>query len=552
MDINNLCPGCMNEIVKGEKCPFCGYQNEPNEEYALPIKSILAGRYMIGKLLFSSCESLVYMAYDVNEEKAVNIKEYFPEDIAERAEDGEVFCREESIDAFNAGAKEFFELNKKLTTLDLPALSKTHSVFEENGTVYSVYTAIVGVTLKDFLIKNDGRLKWEQARPLLLPLIDTVIGLNKAGIIHGGISPESILVSRDGRVRLGEILINSVREYNDKLTSQIYGGYAAIEQYDKERFNMGEFTDVYAVSATFYRVLMGVVPAEAVDRIKNDTLSVPSEIAGELPRQVLVAIANGLQVMPENRTENMEIFKDELVYGETFEVETETKVKKKDKKEKNKPAKEEKKERKSGVKVGLITALVTVLILGICAAVLVFGPFKDKVFGSKDDIDMNSDEMPSTASIGDYDSSAVNAAPKYAVPNLLGQTFAEIKANDEYSRFNIEFDKKVYSNIHRKGTVCEQSVNPGTEVEAGSTIKITISLGPEEFQMPDVSELSELGAKVQLLRAGILYDNIEVVAKNDSEKKSGVVIDQSPSSGETITEDTTVRIYVNTYTEESE
>ena len=551
MDIKNLCPGCMHINEEEGKCPVCGYDGEQNDARFLPVRYILSGRYIIGKVISHTCESVVYLAFDSAANRAVNIKEFFPEGIAVRGEENDVLCPEEYADTFKTTLDEFWNLNKKIADLELPSLAKIIVVFEENGTAYAVSEAVVGITLKEFLKKNEGSLKWEQARPLFLPLLDTVIGLNKAGIVHGGISPESIVVGRDGRVRLGEILISPVRRMNKKISAQIYGGYAAIEQYEPEKYEIGEHTDVYSLSATLFRVLMGNVPESATDRLKEDKLSVPSSVASELPRQVLVAMANGLQVLPENRTETSERFRDELVYGETDEENIAPAVagKKAEKgksPKKDKKDKKEKEETKSNVKVWLISVLITILVFLGVAAALVFGVFRDQIF-KKDTTSKDDDSMPSVASIGDVDSSAVASLQTYEVPNLLGKTFAEIKADDRYSRFTITLEKKVYTNIFQKGTVCEQSIEAGSSAPVGSEIKIAISLGPMDFQMPTVTGMSELAAKVQLLRAGLLYENIEVVEKYDSDKAPATVIDQSPAAGESVTEDSVVRIYINSY-----
>ena len=54
MDINRLCPGCMHEIENREgNCPLCGYDfnNMAAEPHQLQPFSILAGKYLIGKVI---------------------------------------------------------------------------------------------------------------------------------------------------------------------------------------------------------------------------------------------------------------------------------------------------------------------------------------------------------------------------------------------------------------------------------------------------------------------------------------------------------------------
>lgn len=571
MDINLICPGCMNINEDGGDCPVCGckpdYQNAPE---FLPVRYVLFGRYILGRVVTVSCESAIYIAYDNEAGKTVNVKEYFPEGVALRADDNSVIAAQGRGRAYSEGCAEFKRLNEKLTAFDLPALPKTLSVFESNETVYAVTEAVMGITLKDFLNRNDGRLKWEQARPLFLPLMDTLNELNKQGIVHGGVSPESIFISRDGRLRIRDILINGARRANREMAAQIYGGYAAIEQYEPERAELGAYTDVYGISATLFRVLIGTVPAESVKRVNADTLSIPSHFAEELPRQVLVAMANGLQVLPENRTETVERFRDELVYGE-IEEEEDPREEKARKKEKAAALKAEKKAKKqaeeeigeeaeypekegkgSSVKVAVITAGCTVLVFLIIAAILVFGPFRERIFGTSSSQKNSSAEMPSVDSIGDYDSNVVDSETKYQVPDVLGLTMAQVTENEANKHFKFVIEKKVYSSKYAKGTICEQSVKAGKEVAADTTIIVSVSLGTQEYELSDVTGLSEAEAKVQLLRQGILFDNIEVVEKYDSDKDKGIVLEQSPEAGGKVSDESRIRIYVNSYNGEED
>ncbi len=540
----------------GGVCAVCGYDSaKQNAADKLPTRYILSKRYVIGRVISCSCESVIYIALDTSTGKTVNIKEYFPEGISHRGTAYGVMPAEGREYVFNDGLLSFMELNRKLIGEGLPALPETYAVFEENGTAYSVTDAVTGISLKDFLAKNGGSLKWEQARPLFLPLIDTVNELNKAGIIHGGISPESVFVGRDGRVRIRDIFISRARRADREMTAQIYSGYAAVEQYKSELGELGSYTDVYGISATLYRVLIGAVPEDAVTRLESGaSLTIPARFADELPRQVLVAMANGLKVLPASRTETVEKFRDELVYGETRENTKREENRRRDgNKETARTAEREKPEKdaseKGNLKVWLITAGSTIAVFAAVAAIILFTPLKAKLFGSDVSSEPSSSEssIPSQASIGDYDSSLVDSKVTYAVPDVRGMTFAQVTANTEFSRFKFTVSGKNYSDSYQKGQIISQSVNPDKQVESGTQISVVISLGAEKFTMPSLLGLSELEAKVELMRRGILYDNIEVVEKYDTDKNPGVVIEQSPAYGETITEESKVRIYVNSY-----
>jgi len=559
-DSKKICPACMNETDDGDVCTVCGHDfSSNNPADCLPISFCLADRYIIGKANDFSSEGIVYIAFDNVKNEAVLIKEYFPLEVAVRNPDKTVNFANSKKYNFNEGLMDFLELNRTLMSVEAPSLFNIENVFEENGSAYAVFSQNTGVTLSDFLDRNGGTLKWEQARPLFLPLIDTVIALNEKGIIHGGISPESIIVGRDGKLRLSNISIIGTRYFSGNFATALYPGCAAAEQYSSERGNIGSYTDVYGVSASMFRTLIGIMPPPANERAVKDGMSIPSHFADELPRQVLVALANGLQLKVSDRTSSVEVFRDELVYGETKENIRKAEVKRqrtKIEEEKRIASKfeDEKDESKgSSAKYAVISAGITALVFIILAAVLSLTVLKDYFFPKKDSSNSGTESLESYSSIGDMDDGADVVAKKtYTVPELVGKYYSAIydDENDEYENFIIKVTGKQFSDSAPKGTVCTQSITPGKAVEKNTTIEVVLSLGPEKIKIADVTGLKLDEAKIELLKQGFLYDNISVVEKYDSDKEPETIIDQTPKYGESVNTDISVTIYVNSYKEE--
>lgn len=560
-DLNELCMGCMNEGTNEDVCSVCGYDKKSkNPDDCLPVKYILSSKYIIGACLSKNSESITYMGFDCERNKAVSIKEYFPLNVAVRNPDKTVSVVNGKDFAYNEGLMEFLELNGKLKTVEAPALVPIFAVFEENGTAYSVSSVVNGITLTDFLERNGGKLRWEQARPLFLPLIDTVVALNKENIVHGGISPESIIVCRDGKVRLTNISIIETRFASELFETGIYPGCAAIEQYSSKKGNAGSVTDVYGLSAVLFRTLIGTLPPAANERLSNDSMSIPAHFADELPRQVLVALANGLHIKPEQRTETVERFRDELIYGETKENVQKTELKRKKTEQKEEQKITDKinsmngKKEKSSTKYALISAGCTVGAFVVIFLILMFTVLRGYFF-PKDTKEKKKDDtsMPSVASIGDVDEGADVVSQKlYTVPDMLGQHYSKLGEDEQYENFQIVIKGKEFSDAIARGAICSQSVEPGKEVTKDTEIQVVISLGPKEIKIANVEGLSETEAKLELLKQGFLYDNIEVIEKYDSNKKSGTVLEQSPKYGESVNTDVAVKIFVNSYKEEND
>ncbi len=548
INTENLCMGCMNDNGGEKICSICGYDSSlQNHIEALPTKFVINNRYIVGKALSVNGEGITYIGWDNATDSIVKIKEYFPLGVAVRNPDTSVTIAEGKKYVFNEGLLEFLDINRNIMGQSLSSLVCVNDVFEWSGTAYAVLENVQGITLRDFLDRNGGILKWEQARALLLPLIDTIGAMNNNGIVHKGISPETILVGRDGKLRISDYSINKLRMAGSDIESALFDGYAAIEQYGIYEMQTGEHTDVYGFCATLFNVLIGTEIPKATLRIEDESLSIPAKFAEELPRHVLAALANGLKVKPQERTRDIESLKNELVYGEL--VEKETKSAPKTASSKKEEVKKQKTSVKSSAKYITISALATVLIFAVIGVILVFTVFKDDVFGTES---VPSESTPLASApvvdeIGSVDSDAAESVKLYAVPDFSGKTYAEIMEDEENKTFEISIANKVYSDEFAKGKVCKQSVEKGKEVEKNTKIELTISLGAKEFKMPNVVGLDEQTAKLELLKAGFLYENIEVLEKYDEKSEPGVILTQTPEHSNQVNADIVVKIYKNTY-----
>ena len=62
--------------------------------------------------------------------------------------------------------------------------------------------------LREFLLKSrTGYLSFEQTKSLLMPVVSTVSKLHEMGVFHCGISPNTLRLGRDGKIRLTDFMI---------------------------------------------------------------------------------------------------------------------------------------------------------------------------------------------------------------------------------------------------------------------------------------------------------------------------------------------------------
>ncbi len=537
---DRLCMGCMNDNGGEKICPICNFDSSAkNPKTALPIKSLINDRFLIGRVLSVNGEGISYIGWDTINDAIVKVKEYFPNGVAKRNADKTVSILKGKEYTFNEGLLEFLEINKAIKESDLPSLVPVVEVFEENGTAFSVTQNIVGVSLSDFLKANGGTLKWEQARALLLPLIDTIKGMHDRGFVHKGISTETIIVGRDGKLRLSDFSVNKLRYENEELSFEMLDGFAAAEQYyNEEELKIGTHTDVYGFAAMVFNVLIGTLPPKATARLQNDVMSIPAKFAEELPRQVLSSIANALQVRPADRTPDMETFKNQLVYGEVPSAAAKA----------EKPKEKPKKKNNNG-KVVLLTTLVTVIFILLLAVIMVFTVFKEDIFGNKDNDDVStpSTSAPTVEVPGDRPDDAPEEFEKtYVVPDFAGKYYSSIAENENNDVFVFVVKRWEYSDQPR-GTVYSQSVAKDTRVKKETEIELVLSLGPKDFKMPSVINKTENDAKLELLKSGFIYENIEVMEKYDEEAMPNQIIEQYPAAGTQVNGNMAVKIYINTY-----
>ena len=549
LNTERLCLGCMNDNGGEKICPICNYdagENNPAEH--LPTRFVINDRYLVGKSLAADGEGISYIGWDMGNDSIVNIKEYFPRGFAHRNPDKTVAMIEGNEYTFNEGLLEFAEINRIIRKSELSSLVEVVDVFEENGTIYAVKKGVSGITLSEFLKKNGGTLKWEQARALFMPLIDTIKGMNDIGIIHGGISADTIIVGRDGKLRITDYSIKKLRICVSELETVIYPGYAAIEQYGNEGMHIDTYTDVYGLSATLFRVLIGNVPPEANLRLQNDAMTIPAHFAEELPRHVLAALANGLQVLPQDRTKQVEGFKNELIYGEIQNPAP--KKEKVENKSQGKGKKGNKKKKGGTAKYVVISAVCTALVFVAIAAALAFTVFKDELFG-KDEPEVStpssSIEAPVIDQIGDIEEGAEVNTKLYPVPDFKGKYYSEIADVDDYEMFEISIADKNFSDEVPKGAIISQSVAAGSSAARDTKITLIISLGSKEVKVANLKGLDETSAKLELLKQGFLYENIRVEETYDIEAMPGVVLKQEPEFNESVSPDEAVTIYINSY-----
>ncbi|MHC3449838.1 Stk1 family PASTA domain-containing Ser/Thr kinase [Streptomyces prasinus] len=122
-------------------------------------------------------------------------------------------------------------------------------------------------------------------------------------------------------------------------------------------------------------------------------------------------------------------------------------------------------------------------------------------------------------------------ASQVTVPNLLGSTPDAAKTLLESKGLVLGTQTEEESTAQAEGTIFEQSLSPGTDVDRGSTVTIKIAKAPanEKFAMPKVTEITVAQAKQVLAQSGLELESIK-----GAQEDTATVVQSNPSEGQEV------------------
>ncbi len=288
-----------------------------DEKYplALPQGSVLAGQYMIERVLGQGGFGITYVAKDHKTGEIVAIKEYFPDTVAVRGNGHTVspYSREKE-ENFLYGRMRFLDEAQTLAEfIGTPNIVHVYSYFEEKNTAYFVMELLDGISLQQYIDRRAGSVGWEEAFCILSPILDALDAVHSKGIIHRDIKPENIMITPEGTAKLLDFgsARYSLGEKSQSLDVVLTYGFSPWEQYSRHG-KQGPYTDVYALAATFYYVLTGQVPPDSIDRAEQDTWIPPRRFNPSIPVKVEAALQKALAIQPGDRFQDVSAFRKAL------------------------------------------------------------------------------------------------------------------------------------------------------------------------------------------------------------------------------------------------
>jgi serine/threonine-protein kinase len=281
-----------------------------SESSNLPVgASLQGGKYRIIRVLGQGGFGITYLAEQTGLGMKVAIKEFFLRGSCQR--DGAT--SEVSVPVTDNAElvakclKKFKSEARKIASLNHDHIVNIIDIFDENGTSYYVMKHLSGGSLAD-RIKNKS-MREEDALKVIKEISDALQSIHSHGLLHLDIKPANILFDERGRSVLIDFGVSKYvdSEKDTTTTSSLVGfsrGFAPLEQMNATVSTLTPATDLYALGATLYNLVVGVAPPDASLVMDNGLPEMPAGISDEVKE----AITRCMQPRRKDRPQDVESF----------------------------------------------------------------------------------------------------------------------------------------------------------------------------------------------------------------------------------------------------
>ena len=486
-----------------------------------------------------------------------------------------------------------------------PNIVSIYDVGVDGNLHYIVMELIKGKTLKDIIVEEKGPLPWKWSVNIAIQIASALETAHRNHIIHRDIKPHNIIITEDGVAKVTDFGIAKAVS-NSTITA--FGTTIGSVHYFSPEHARGGYTDeksdIYSLGVVMYEMLTGRVPFDAdtpvsvalkhmqeeptpaiavnpsipiaVNDIIMKALKKDTNLRYQSATAMLIDLRRALKEPNGNFVDN-----SEFVDFPTQRISTITDEEQKPKSTSNKKKTNKFKEFIQKHKVlSTLIGLILLFALSLGLTIGIINMTRPKEVAIPNLVGKTVEEAKQLAqdskliyveSSSEYNTTVeagkiISQDPPYVenrnvkenteikvvvslgtekttVPKFTGLTKEDAQNEAKNSKLNVEIIEETSKTVEA-GIIISQETEEGTEVNAGDTIKIYVSIGTgiRQVVVTSVFNKDEATAKKTLEDAGLV---VEVEYEEDTTKPNGTVLKQSIASGETVDEGTTITITVN-------
>jgi eukaryotic-like serine/threonine-protein kinase len=478
----------------------------------------LGGRYEILERVGGGGMAIVYKGLDILLHRHVAVKILRQQYVHD----------EEFIQRFRREAQ-------AAASLSHPNVVSIYDVGQEEDVHYIVMEYVEGHTLNS-LIKERAPLQVEEAIHIAVQICDALDHAHHNQIIHRDIKPHNILIGRNGRVKVTDFgIARAVTSSTITQTGSVVGSVHYFSPEHAKGTPTGEQSDLYSLGIVMYQMLTGRLPflgespiSVALKHLQED-VEEPRKVNPLIPQSVENIILRAMRkstteryrtaqdmmsdleacLQPHRRNEPKVNFFDEdemdeektrvipaLRPSQYAPQERAAAAEASEEEESEAPAEQGKKKRR-WVKPLIWFIVLMALLAGMWSLV---GYVKGML-----------------------------VVPEVEVPNVVGKPLTEAQAALIALKLVPDVSYEVNKEI-AKDTVLRQS-STNTKVKENSTVKLTVSKGPELEKLPNLVGQKLVEAKMALNALGIKDDSRIKVEKKYMDEPPDTVLVQNPAAG---------------------
>jgi len=484
------------------------------------IGSELGGRYEIIARIGGGGMAVVYKAYDTLLHRYVAVKVL-----------REQFVHDEEF------IQRFLREARSAASLSHPNVVSIYDVGQDKDTHYIVMEYIEGGTLND-IIKERAPLQPEEAVRIASQICDALDHAHQNGIIHRDIKPHNILLSsKNGRVKVTDFgIARAATASGITQTGAVLGSVHYFSPEHAKGVQQGEKSDIYSLGAVLYQMVTNRLPFPGDSPISvalkhlQENIEEPRAINPLIPQSLENIILKAMRKDPNERYASAKemlldletclsperMNEEKITYASDADLEKTLVIPAIHDKIRDQIDVERQEDKKLPVRTHRIAESLmdkpkrrkkwikpTVWSVIVIAALLSLWLGVKTIFNMLD-------------------------VPEVTVPNVVGKPYEEAYEILTELLFEVQLTDSEYSDEHPEGYVVRQNKSD-ILAKQGSTVQLTLSLGPEKVPMPDLRMKTEDESRNILIGLGFDNERIEIVEQVDDEPK-GTVIGQEPAS----------------------